>query len=333
MTNFQTDTSAKVSGPAFIGFVWGATSISFLFIATRTIARLAAFRRLWLDDAFAIGAWLILLAQAITWQTQLNSMYYIFALEDGLAEPTVEVMARLSRLARAECAILILFYTCLWSIKASFLIFFRRIAGTDRSWIIWFWCVVGLVAGTYFVCLGDIEYNCLVNNEAYILEHCTQKAAVQFEFRTLVTNLVLDVVTDLCIISLPITLLWNVRIPVRRKAILMAILSVAVVIIIVAVVRVAVVARRNQNSDISWLWMWSFIEATVANIVACMASFRQLFMKQDQHSRGASYPAYPQSTPTGKRPGFHRVRTPSSRGSSDVQLHQYDSGRALTETA
>ncbi|PYH85409.1 hypothetical protein BO82DRAFT_398832 [Aspergillus uvarum CBS 121591] len=65
----------------------------------------------------------------------------------------------------------------------------------------------------------------------------------------------------------------------------MVILSVAVVIIIVAVVRVAVVARRNQNSDISWLWMWSFIEATVANIVACMASFRQLFMKQDQQSR------------------------------------------------
>ncbi|RAH47122.1 uncharacterized protein BO95DRAFT_493806 [Aspergillus brunneoviolaceus CBS 621.78] len=182
-------------------------------------------------------------------------MYYIFALEDGMVQPTMEVMARLSRLARAECAILILFYTCLWSNKASFLIFFRRIAGTDRSWSIWFWCVVGLVAGTYLVCLGDIQYNCLVNSQVHILEHCAQKAAGQFEFRALITNLVLDVITDVCIISLPIALLWNVRIPFRHKMILIAILSVAVFIFIVAVVRVAVVARRDQNPDISWLWM------------------------------------------------------------------------------
>ncbi|GAB1210172.1 hypothetical protein APSETT445_008962 [Aspergillus pseudonomiae] len=305
------------------GVLWGATGLSFLFVLARTLARIYAFRRLWLDDAFAIGAWLMLLVQAITWQTQVDSMYLLFQLDAGKLMPTPEILNRLAQLERAECAILILFYSSLWSIKTSFLIFFRRIGGTDRSWIIWFWCVVGFVAAAYFVCIGDIQYPCLLRDQAYIL-----------------------------VISLPITLLWNVRLPIRHKMILMSILSLAVLIIIVAIVRVAVVATKEKNSDMSWLWMWSFIEATVgmyllripdhdytkriltktqpANIIACVGSFRQLFVKQDKN-RASAYPGrfHAEYPSVDAKPGFQRVRT-RSQGSSDLHLNSYDSHRELT---
>lgn len=116
----------------------------------------------------------MLLVQAITWMTQVDSMYLLFQLDAGKLMPTPEILKRLAQLERAECAILILFYTSLWAIKASFLIFFRRIGGTDRSWLIWFWCVVGFVAATYFVCLGDIQYPCLLRDQAYILGMSTR---------------------------------------------------------------------------------------------------------------------------------------------------------------
>ncbi|PYH98112.1 hypothetical protein BO71DRAFT_345700 [Aspergillus ellipticus CBS 707.79] len=322
MTNILTDTSAKVKGPVFIGVIWGATALSFLFIAARTLARIFTFRRLWLDDAFAISAWVMLLASAIAWQTQLYNMYLIFQLEDGTATMSLEVMAKLVALGKAECTVLILFYSALWTIKASFLLFFRRLGGTDRTWNIWFWCVVGFAIATYAVVIGDIQYSCLLGIDIAEMERCSAEKAVLFQYDTLIVNLVLDVLSDLSIISLPIILLWNVQIPLRHKSILMAILSLAVLIIIVAIVRVAVVARKNSNSDISWLWMWSFIEATVANIVACMASFRQLFVKQDQ-KRSQMYPSY--LSPQSKQGTFARVRSPS-KGSEDLEMRRLTDG-------
>ncbi|KAL4795299.1 hypothetical protein BDV19DRAFT_389432 [Aspergillus venezuelensis] len=107
----------------------------------------------------------------------------------------------------------------------------------------------------------------------------------QYEYMTLIINMVLDVVSNVGIISLPVALLWNAQIPTRRKIILMAILSLTVVIIIVSIVRVAVVATKTELIEPTWLWMWSFIEATVANIIACVASFRQLFVKQGRAGR------------------------------------------------
>ena len=119
----------------------------------------------------------MLLAQGIIWQTQVDSMYLLFQVDAGNLMPTPEILNRLAQLERGECAILILFYSSLWSIKASFLLFIRRIGGTDRSWRIWFWCVVGFTAATYLVCVGDVPYPCLLRDQAYILGMFTRTPA------------------------------------------------------------------------------------------------------------------------------------------------------------
>lgn len=139
------------------------------------LSRLFAFHRLWLDDAFAISAWLMLLVQAITWQTQVDTLYLMFWLVSGRVLPTLENLDRISKLLRAECVILVLFYCSLWSIKASFLIFFHRIGGIDRRWLAWFWCVVFFVGTTFLACVADIQYNCLLRDQRYIQGRCSRK--------------------------------------------------------------------------------------------------------------------------------------------------------------
>ncbi|KAL4744324.1 hypothetical protein BDW72DRAFT_199705 [Aspergillus terricola var. indicus] len=342
MSNYQTDSPARVTGPVFVGVLWGATVLSFLFVSGRVLSRLYAFRRLWVDDAFAISAWFMLLAQAITWQTQVDTLYLMFWVSSGRIVPTLEVSHRMAKLLRAECAILVLFYSSLWAIKASFLIFFRRLAGVDRRWLVWFWCVVVFVAAAFFPCVGDIQYPCLLRDQAYIQANCNQPRAFMYQYYTLIFNMVLDVLTDIAIISLPITLLWSAQIPTRRKIILMSILSMAVLIIIVAIVRVAVVATKNANPDGTWLWMWSFIEATVANIVACIASFRQLFVQQGK-ARWGSRPVpssrhLPPSTGSEERLPYYKVKpwfqliTSQSEHGSDLRLHSFDCFRDMAPT-
>lgn len=57
-------------------------------------------------------------------------------------------------------------------------------------------------------------------------------------------------------------MLWNVRIPLRQKLILIGIFSVTVVVIIIAIIRVIIVKPENEDIDISWLYVWSGVEVS-----------------------------------------------------------------------
>ncbi len=65
------------------------------------------------------------------------------------------------------------------------------------------------------------------------------------------------------VITIPILMLWNIQISLRKKLALMGIFSLTVIVMVVAIVRVAVVTTKNTNADISWLYFWSNIEIAV----------------------------------------------------------------------
>jgi hypothetical protein len=65
------------------------------------------------------------------------------------------------------------------------------------------------------------------------------------------------------VITIPVLLLWKVRISLRRKLALTGIFSLTIIVMIFAIVRVAIVTTDNSNADISWLYMWSSIEMSV----------------------------------------------------------------------
>lgn len=100
-------------------------------------------------------------------------------------------------------------------------------------------------------------------------------------------------------------MLRGVQLGWRRKAALTGIFSLVVITMIFAIVRTAVVGSNNTTQpDSSWLYMWSAIEASVgrwlrcpcyavpvtnimrpAIIVACLATFRNLFSRETTRSR------------------------------------------------
>ncbi|KAI4105079.1 MAG: hypothetical protein LQ345_007248 [Seirophora villosa] len=84
-------------------------------------------------------------------------------------------------------------------------------------------------------------------------------------------------------------MLWNVKIPLRKKILLMVVFSLSAIVMIVAVIRVALVAAKGSARDLNWhdwVFFWSNIEMTTSIIIACVASFRQLFVTSSrQRSR------------------------------------------------
>ena len=80
------------------------------------------------------------------------------------------------------------------------------------------------------------------------------------------------------VISIPVVLLWNVQIGLRRKLALWGILCLSIFTMITAVVRIAGGNINHGQVDTAWAIFWLQTEAAVAVIVVSMTAFRALFV-------------------------------------------------------
>ena len=93
------------------------------------------------------------LANAALWQKAVNNLYAVVAVDS--------VQRSLPPLHSFFVSHL-LYYTALWSIKLSFLLFFRKLGIDIRRHMILWYCVLGYTVASYVICLGTIDYKCFV---------------------------------------------------------------------------------------------------------------------------------------------------------------------------
>ncbi|CAH0038138.1 unnamed protein product [Clonostachys solani] len=282
----------RVSQTTFMAITWTATWFSFLMLVMRVAIRLRTLRKLLADDYLVIAAWLMLLTSASLWQDRIGAMYWMYDIQTGERPPSLDFIDVYGRFLPLVVAWNILFYSCLWAVKFSFMLFFRRLGDGVLSKV-WWWAVMVLTAIGWVACIADIDWGCSLSEITFIMQHCILKSQVQFDDRTFYANMAVDVVTDLLILTIPFRILWNVRIPFKKKALLLGVFSLTIIIMVVAIIRVALVKGISSEvrvSSIDWLYFWSNIEAGIAIVVACLASFRQLFVynKESQEGSGRS---------------------------------------------
>ena len=148
--------------------LWGATAVSALFVVFRVFVRIKVFRRLWVEDAFVIFAWLLLLITAIIWQTQVEALYIQFKLLSGAVLPTPEIEYKQTLYFPCLAAIFVFFYTCLFAVKLSILFFFRRLGARVPGQRIWWWFVLIFNTAVWVTLIGSMGWSCLLNSLEYI---------------------------------------------------------------------------------------------------------------------------------------------------------------------
>lgn len=148
---------------------WTTTSLTLIFLLTRLLCRYLAFRKPQLDDLLVILAWLFLLAFSTTWQIKISILYWQFAIVSGETAPTVGFVAAYATFMPFIAVWNILFYGCLWSIKFSFLVFFRALDQNTGKKHAWWWSVFGLTGLGLVVCVGDIPWDCSVAPIGFIM--------------------------------------------------------------------------------------------------------------------------------------------------------------------
>ncbi|RDL38406.1 uncharacterized protein BP5553_02746 [Venustampulla echinocandica] len=272
---------ALVKESVFVTIVWAGTAISFLFVSGRIIVRLRTSGRLWFDDLFVVIGWLLILGSSIVWRYAERAMYLSIEVAAGQLSPLeyTTYIPDTEHYMKSTVAIIILFYSSLAAIKISFLLFFRRLlSGVHiRVLMIQWWVVFGITIVTWIACIADTQYKCLAAPYIKIVQECTKQWSVNFQRITLTANCVMDVVTDALIITIPVAILWNTRIPMKHRLALAGLFGLTIVTMTFAIVRVAVVLSATEQADVSWLYMWSAIEPPIAVIISCLISFRALF--------------------------------------------------------
>ncbi|KAL8915920.1 MAG: hypothetical protein Q9172_006563 [Xanthocarpia lactea] len=158
----------KVGQISFMGTVWGATAVSAFFVVFRVFVRIKAFRRLWVDDALVLLAWLLLLAIAVIWQTQVEALYTQFKLTSQTILPTPEILDKQRIYFRFLAASIVAFYTCLFAVKLSFLIFFRRLGAKVKGQRTWWWIVLFFNIAAWITLIGSMGWPCMLKPLDYI---------------------------------------------------------------------------------------------------------------------------------------------------------------------
>ena len=162
----------------------------------RFLARLQTFKKLLVDDYFVVAALIFATVTAILWQVYARDMYYVINVSVGSETPDANFSSTAENYFRHTAAVLTLFYSSLWSIKISFLLFFRRLGNHVRHQRLLWWPVFSFTLLTYGACIGRTAYRCLIGSFMYVATECTTPSSVSSQQVTLKLNCAWDVLSD-----------------------------------------------------------------------------------------------------------------------------------------
>lgn len=143
-------------------------AVSLCFLLFRLYVRIKSFRRLYSDDYVIIAAWGMLLATAILWQTVIHDLYEQYAVASGRTAFPSDFVAGETHLMHTLAPLLVLFYTCLWAVKLSLLLFFQRLGSKVKGQRIWWWSILVITVLSGAACIGNVHWSCFLTSYLYI---------------------------------------------------------------------------------------------------------------------------------------------------------------------
>jgi hypothetical protein len=145
------DEGAKAGWKLILTVSWAFFGVVFLLSVIRLAIRIKYSKRIYWDDGWAFFALLTLLAHAIIIHFMLEPMYIAFRMQSIVASSKrSSIWTPIILLLKLQFTENVLFWTCLWAVKASFLAFFKRLTTNVRGYSIAWW-VIAVITSLAFV--------------------------------------------------------------------------------------------------------------------------------------------------------------------------------------
>ncbi|KAI1087192.1 hypothetical protein F5B19DRAFT_500296 [Rostrohypoxylon terebratum] len=285
-------TSETVPITAFYALAWFFFGLCTVAFAIRAYIRYICFHRLLLEDYLMVLALAIHNAEVILVQLYVRYAYELEAVQKGELVPGPNFFSDATKglVAIGSCVNLTVVGVLI--VKINFLLFFRRLASHMRRFAISWWAVLLFTVGCAIAQIGMQEFGCFFGSAEYIFSsHCGGEGLKRIAANA-IFSAVGDAVSDVLIIGFPVAILWSSRISMRKKLALTFVFSLVFLTIAITIVRGSIfhaiygadASEIGQVQSSTFTWFWFYTEFSVAFIIACMVSFRTLFVQQDRKS-------------------------------------------------
>ncbi|KAF6811423.1 hypothetical protein CSOJ01_05715 [Colletotrichum sojae] len=168
----------------------------------------------------------------------------------------------------------------LWSMKAALLLFYKRM--TFDIWqqvhvmryITWFTIL------SYFAVVGTITFGCLPYHDNWGVRPLPSEKCV-FKPQNLLVTSFLNVMTDAAILSLPIPVLREIRVPLYKKIFIAILICSGLFVIAAAIMRLAVTLGSNPSTIT--VNRWGVRECEIGLLAINAPNLRPLFTRRFWH--------------------------------------------------
>jgi hypothetical protein len=183
---------------SLLALVWTSFSIAFLLVVLRTAIRFKVVARLATEDYWMFLALAALLTTCILQTIQLPSLYYMSAVIAGVIPVSADLMSIGDNYLRFEFPIIVLFWTVLWCVKASFLALyfklFRDLPLYCRAWYI----LAAFTFCAYVGCWITVLMSCHPISSFFKFAQCETEQDVWATRMSVYYSTAVDIFSDLC---------------------------------------------------------------------------------------------------------------------------------------
>ena len=239
------------------------------------------------DDFLLLVACLACIAATVLQNVGADTLYQMILFDRSMVKdiPKEVINAGMSKIQRTTYSFAIVVWITIFSVKFSYLAFFRHLIDRQRALIVYWRVIVVMTTLAFILNVCGPFISCSeFGNRAY---RCTDPS---YDRRVLTgesfTN-AFDIFTDLLLTSIPLILLHKVKIKLRQKIGLGSFLCLSFFMIVIVIIRLTQI--RSKVWEI-WAVFWTQIEACFAIMMLSTTAFRQLFISRNTPTLGQPKP-------------------------------------------
>ncbi|KAH6670887.1 hypothetical protein F5X68DRAFT_247450 [Plectosphaerella plurivora] len=263
-----------------LAIIWTCFSAAFLFMTLRTVIRLRPSnlaRRFTFEDAWLLFSLAALLAFCILETIQLPSLYYISTVIDGQLTLSPDLVTQTERYLLFQFPIVILFWTVLWSVKAGFLALyfklFKQLKAYRRVWYV----LAAFTFLAYMGCVLTLGLSCGDVSNFFKFGGCATENDIIKSNLSVYYSTAIDIFTDLCIMAMPLRLIYGAKITPKQKIGLACVFGLGFVMIAFAVIRANQILQQKYFVNLTLLIVWSTLAASISVIVGSLPALKIFF--------------------------------------------------------
>lgn len=273
--------TSRVPIDAANGVTGALFGIAILAYTCRLYIQLFVFKRFPAEDWLILFSVIILIAATVLWYISVNNLYnaLVVVLEGVGSSKLFDVLKVIPTESKQANALSTLWWFVIFPVKFAYLVFFKKLINRLKHLTRYWWVVTAFMIPALIINEVVAWQTCPYTEALEVIAKCSGADAGTRLVRVTSVTTVFDVLGDVAIASIPVTLLWRVRISLRQKIGLGLTLCLSLVMAIVAIIRISGSRLPTGDADIVWVTFWQQQECNVAVIMISLTAFRSFFIR------------------------------------------------------